>query len=267
MKSNTFYDRLLRSCDEPCWDIDCRGLSDFDLGVIESLSLKGALLNPTRRKVLREWLNRSRLRGMVAAHVFPPARWATLKRYRALYEAAATRRDFRYAFLSGALRDHETLLDVGCGTAPWFGRLSVNHGYFGVDLSAGMVQASVRRHGARFALADGVALPFRAGQFDACCCFGVLPFVRNIEPLLEQLCVVGRSLIAFDVIDGNRPGYVSPWSLSSFFKHYLGIGLATYQVDIPAVVNQLQLEGFELAARETFVDGVTDSMVALAFRR
>lgn len=85
-----------------------------------------------------------------------------------------------------------TVLDIACGSGPM--HQIVGTAWFGVDRShAELAAARHAHHGARLALADATALPFRAGCADTVvCCMGLM-VIPSIELVLREITqVAGR---------------------------------------------------------------------------
>jgi 2-polyprenyl-3-methyl-5-hydroxy-6-metoxy-1,4-benzoquinol methylase len=88
------------------------------------------------------------------------------------------------------------VLDLGCGAGTYVGLLAgQGHGVTAMDYAFPMVRRARAAHGhARFVVADGHRVPFRAASFDLVLCIGVL-----------QCCERPRALIA-EAAGLVRPG-------------------------------------------------------------
>ncbi|MEN3339496.1 MAG: hypothetical protein V7647_3172 [Acidobacteriota bacterium] len=122
------------------------------------------------------------------------------------------------------------ILDVGCGTGTAEVRLSRLHltqvSLVAVDLSADRVAealAAARSHNIRasFAAADGSALPFAAGTFDAAFCVAVLQHVVDVGSAVRELARVTRA--------GGRVVAVEPDNSARYFYSSLGSGMQAFE--------------------------------------
>ncbi len=101
------------------------------------------------------------------------------------------------------------VLEVGCGSGAVYGRLVPRHlaqrDYVGVDLSAKMLAIARRDFPlGQLVRGDGYGLCFRDRTFDVVLCFEVLGHVPEIQPLLEEMLRVTRSLCVFTVWPSQR---------------------------------------------------------------
>jgi ubiquinone/menaquinone biosynthesis C-methylase UbiE len=81
------------------------------------------------------------------------------------------------------------VLDVGCGTGLMTQPLVKNNQVWGVDISAGLLQAA-REKSIRTILASADALPFPDNYFDLVVCMGVMPYYTDPQPICRQLARV-----------------------------------------------------------------------------
>ncbi len=97
----------------------------------------------------------------------------------------------RYQFVSPLVAGR-SVLDAGCGVGYGSGEFTAGPpaGYVGVDRSADAIRLAQRRYAAphrRFLVADVVALPFAAGQFDIVLSFEVVEHLREVDRYLAEL--------------------------------------------------------------------------------
>lgn len=122
------------------------------------------------------------------------------------------------------------ILDVGCGTGTAEVSLSRLHltqvSLVAVDLSADRVRdalAATRSHNIRasFAAADGCALPFPDGTFDAAFCVAVLQHMTDVGAAVRELARVTRP--------GGRVVAVEPDNSARYFYSSLDSGVRAYE--------------------------------------
>jgi ubiquinone/menaquinone biosynthesis C-methylase UbiE len=154
-----------------------------------------------------------------------------------------------------------TVVDVGCGAGastaavrPWADRV------VGVDPAAAMVRRAAHRHrDARFAIASGVALPFRSGSVDAIVAAGALNFMDLTAFRREAARAVraGGVVLVYDFATGSRSP-TDPQLARAYgdFAQRWPRPVATRHPVDPAV---LAGAGFVLRAQETFVLTLTMS--------
>ncbi len=98
------------------------------------------------------------------------------------------------------------ILDVGCGLGDDSASMAKRGAtVVGVDSSASMVEAARARHGQveglSFEVADGAALPFDGGSFDAGRIDRVLQHIADPAPVIREMARVlkpGGALVAYD---------------------------------------------------------------------
>jgi len=263
------YDRIALSNQDPYWDIDCRGLSDFDKGVVSSLLIKKIIF---KRRQISKFINRidsnQKIMGLALSH-FPVAiRSKTLKRYLSLYKKSESRRNFRYNILTEHTGRGKKILDVGCGTSPYYGRLAKENKIYGIDISPAMVRGCTMKWSNGFFInGDAKNMAFKPGSFDISCSFGLLILYKKIFDYLKELIRVTKETIIFDIMDSDELPYVSPWHLSALCKYYLGTDIARYQHDLPEIRRYMEGHNFYLHDKKAFIDGITDSNKILVFKK
>lgn len=118
--------------------------------------------------------------------------------------------------ISGLLRefDLESVLDVGAGTGRGVAYFRSRHPDLevrGVEPVVSLIEEALRKHDLPDDLiveADGQALPFGDGSFDAVCEFGVLHHVSNPDAVVEEMLRVARRAVFLS--DNNRFGHGRP---------------------------------------------------------
>lgn len=118
--------------------------------------------------------------------------------------------------ISGLLSEYglESLLDVGAGTGRGVAYFRSRHPDLevrGVEPVAALVEEACRRHDLPSDLileAEGQALPFEDGSFDAVCEFAVLHHVPDPDPVVAEMLRVARRAVFLS--DENRFGHGRP---------------------------------------------------------
>lgn len=160
-----------------------------------------------------------------------------------------------------------TIVDVGCGAGasaaaaqPWSSRL------VGIDPAAAMVSRAVRRHpDSHFAVASGLALPFRSGRVDALVAAGALNFMDLGAFRIEAARVLAPTgiVLVYDFATGSRspadPALAEAYA--EFAARWPRPVANRHPVD-PAI---LAAAGFDVGAHATFVETLT--MTADAYVR
>ena len=95
-----------------------------------------------------------------------------------------------YGWVAGHLDPSARVLDVACGSAPLRSRHSGP--WTGTDVSATELALARERGAAPLVTADGAALPFAAGSFDAVACSMALMVIQPVEAALAEIARVLR---------------------------------------------------------------------------
>jgi len=117
--------------------------------------------------------------------------------------------DSEKRFLPGAVKNAESVLDIGCATGGFsgiIGRMKKDINYTGCDISPEMVKRAKERFPAgKFYLTDGRKLDFPDDFFDLCVCFGVLHMTAGWKELLSEAWRVCRKAVLFDlrIVEGS----------------------------------------------------------------
>jgi ubiquinone/menaquinone biosynthesis C-methylase UbiE len=110
--------------------------------------------------------------------------------------------------LIGRVDKGETLREVGAGTG-WWSRFFSGRGYYvnGVDVSTKMIViASMKKiPDARFQIADGHALPFQDGSFDASAAITTIEFAKDPERIISEMirCIKPGGRLILGVLNGD----------------------------------------------------------------
>ena len=116
-------------------------------------------------------------------------------------------------------RPNARVLDLGCGTGLFtvgLSRVLGSSRITGVDLSAGMLSVARRQalqreaKGVELCRAEGGALPFRDGAFDAAVAAGLLPNVNDRPAIFRELVRVLRSGGKLIVVEFDRDSMSLP---------------------------------------------------------
>lgn len=263
------YDNIAANGANPCWDVDCIGLGDFDKGVILSLMIKKIICKPRNiLKFIRAIDSVKKLMGLLLSHLPFVAGSTALKRYFKLYETAKSRRDFRYEALFEYKANNCKILDAGCGLLPIYNALSQNNKLYGVDIANQMLRMRKNKNkAALLANADIKSLPFKANEFQISSCFGVFPLYKDISGFLKELARVTQDAIIFDVFDSKELPYISPWYLASFWGYYFGAPIEFYQHSISEINRAMQSCNFYLYSQRMFRDGISSCNKLLIFKK
>jgi ubiquinone/menaquinone biosynthesis C-methylase UbiE len=123
------------------------------------------------------------------------------------------------------MRGDERLLDIGCGNGLYLAELEGRRhagATFGIDLSAGMLDAARSRSNAAVLVGDAQALPFAGGSFDRVLAMHMLYHVPNRDLAVAEIARVlapgGTALVLtnsvhhleelnalFDAVSGDGP--------------------------------------------------------------
>ena len=104
--------------------------------------------------------------------------------------AFTVRRQLVYELLSDV--EIEEFLDLGCGPGVMIG-YSVSRGmrFTGLDVSLGMIRECAERFSdttsAHFLVGDAEGLPFPTETFDAVVCMGLVEYLEQDDPILEEV--------------------------------------------------------------------------------
>lgn len=131
------------------------------------------------------------------------------------YRQYKSERDRRLALQLLEPRDHDRLLEIGCGYG-WISQelwRSARIRWVGVDRSEEMVKGLCAAHPERkpfVLLADACGLPFNDGEFDRVLCTGVLMHIADYATAVRELV---RVLRPGGVLLCSFNNALSPWSL------------------------------------------------------
>lgn len=157
------------------------------------------------------------------------------------YRQYKSERDRRLVLKSLGLRDHDRVLEVGCGYG-WISKSlwdAADIQWTGVDLSAEMVsrlRAAHPKYGARTLVVDARRLPFEDGGFDKVLCTGVLMHIaenklavrellRVLRPGGRLVCSINNALSPFSIPvrlwNSRKRGFVQEFQFPKSFRQLL----------------------------------------------
>jgi SAM-dependent methyltransferase len=157
------------------------------------------------------------------------------------YRQYKSGRDRRLVLKFLDLRDHDRILEVGCGYG-WISQAlwdAAKIEWTGADLSVEMVgrlRAAHPKHGARTLLVDARRLPFGDGGFDKVLCTGVLMHIvenklavrellRVLRPGGRLVCSINNALSPFSIPvrlwNSRKRGFVQEFQFPKSFRQLL----------------------------------------------
>ena len=136
------------------------------------------------------------------------------------------RRDHAIEFVLEHTDVSDHVLDIGCGAAPVVaGLLAQGRRCIGVDPSLSMLRNGRRRLraeeiiGDHLVRGDSIALPFRDQTFTSVLCLGVISYLKDYTPLIEEAARVlkpgGTLILTFRNM--HRPVFSDPWKVLARF--------------------------------------------------
>lgn len=136
------------------------------------------------------------------------------------------RRDHAIEFVLEHTDVSDHVLDIGCGAAPVVaGLLAQGRRCIGVDHSLSMLRNGRRRLraeeiiGDHLVRGDSIALPFRDQTFTSVLCLGVISYLKDYTPLIEEAARVlkpgGTLMLTFRNM--HRPVFSDPWKVLARF--------------------------------------------------
>ena len=170
-----------------------------------------------------------------------PEFWQSWRESSNPYRQYKSHRDRSLVLKHLGLRDHDRVLEVGCGYG-WISEVLWNAArieWTGIDRSDTMIRrlASAHpRYGTRILIADACRLPFPNNQFDKVLCTGVLmhvaentlaigELIRVLRPGGKLLCSINNALSPFSVPvrlwNSRKRGFVQKFQLPGSIRDHL----------------------------------------------
>lgn len=160
-------------------------------------------------------------------------------------------------FLIDALKNSKTVLDIGCaagGSALFTREANPSINYFGIDISANMIEAAALRFknatNTKFLHFDGSHIPLEEKSIDLCFSLGVFHHVPDWKTFTREALRISDKFVLFDIRTWDQASLIN--SKESYQKLALsgnwdGISTIPYNIisfnELFGFLTQLKFEG------------------------